>query len=257
MTDRAKKEKKSLEEIMAEISLSSEEPEVPLYDEFAVRKVTAMVEQIAEEGRRLIEVCSAELKVLEEMPYLIHGSYPRKDFIEKVTAPLLEIEENLYFHSNLTVYDEFEIARYLHTNRTRDTEPVEIYQGEDCVLIRMPYLPAKYKSVRNLCNQLLAAKIYHTPSLPTWSMWQANYYHIFPTSTSTIPKDVDNYDYKRTNDILSYAFGTSDNALRFSMSMTTIFTDEIDPGSYIEITPKSLNFERAYTDRIKQLLNKE
>lgn len=234
--------KKTLEEILAEMIASSDEPDPPRYDETALKKVKNLLAEMTQNSSRLLTLCREEMELLEREPYLIHGSYPRQSFVEKVAAALVEIEELLYFNSNVTVYDDYQIRQYFHSHRRKSTEPVAIHISEERIIVRMPYLPAKYKSAKDLCNQLLAAKIYHTKNFPSWSYWHASYYHVFPSATADIPKDVDNYSYKRTNDILAFALGSCDNARRFTMSMATIFTDKIEPGTYIEITPNSSNF---------------
>lgn len=239
MAKKNAKKIKSLEEILEEIRLSSYEPEVPPYDEVSWQKVIRSVDELVSIGDKIQAICQEEPNILTDKPFLVNGPYLRQEFAERLSAALVEMEEILYLHTNTTSYDRFEISRFIGSNKKKNHEPVAIHIEEALILIKMPYLPKKYNGAVDVCNQLLAAKIFNTPDFPIWPKWAANYYHVFPTNLASISKDVDNYEYKRTNDILAYALGSSDNALRFSMSMTTVFTDKIAPGTYIEIVPKS------------------
>lgn len=62
--------------------------------------------------------------------------------------------------------------------------------------------------------------------------------HVYPTKLAQLPKDIDNYDYKRTIDILSCCFGFSDCPETFSLAMESMMSDELAPGTYILMEPK-------------------
>ena len=229
---------RSLEEIMQEISASEEKNDTSC-SPLAFSQVLQVTEELARKSHKVHSLCTAEPDVITENPQLLQGAYLRQDFTERLSAALLEMEEILFSHGTISTYDTFEVSRYLSAHKNCQYEPVSIHIEKSRILIRMPYLPKRYGGAKDLCNQMLAAKIYHTENFPKWPKWKAKYYHVFPTATADIPKDVDNYEYKRTNDILGFALGTCDNALRFSMSMTTVFTDKLAPGTYIEVTQKS------------------
>ena len=115
---------------------------------------------------------------------------------------------------------------------------VAVHTSQEQVLIFLPYLPKRNRAKHAPVNEILAAEIpFHR--FPKWSRWSASFTHLYPATTRNIPKDVDNYDYKRTIDLLAYALGTSDNALNYSMSMQTVFSDILPPGVYIQLRPKS------------------
>lgn len=230
---------KSLEEILEEIITSADEPDVPRYEDQYWQMAIKYTDEIVEQAKRILAICEAEPELLTQKPFLAFGPYLRSEFAEKLSAALLEIEEMIYMYTSASTFDSFETGRYIGSNKKKNIELVAIRMLEKRILIRMPYLPKKYNGGKDICNQMLAAKIFHYKDFPVWQQWRADYYHVFPTGTSNIPKDVDNYEYKRTNDILAYALGSSDNACRFSMSMTTLFTDKITPGTYIDITPKN------------------
>ncbi len=120
-------------------------------------------------------------------------------------------------------------------------DEITVVQQPDRLLIRIPYLPRRGQGNKALVNTMLAQAL-RQYRLPTWKTWSAIFWHIYPATTNKMPWDVDNYDYKKTIDILTAALHTSDNALQFEMSMRSKITDEILPGTYIDISPKSLDF---------------
>lgn len=115
-----------------------------------------------------------------------------------------------------------------------------IWVEGDRVTIQMPTLPSRYAGNDDPFNQMFAAKVSACPNFPKWSSWHATFFHVHPVKgNGQSLRDVDNFDYKKTIDIIATAMHTSDSAHRFDMSMTTVFTDDYTPGVYIEIIPKS------------------
>ena len=110
------------------------------------------------------------------------------------------------------------------------------------LLVYMPYMPSRYNNGKTIVNEVLSLKLARCTHLPSWEYWRADFYHVYPSSAPFAPKDVDNYNYKRTIDLLALALRTTDNAARFSMSAQSVFDDSVPPGSYIEISEKSSVF---------------
>ena len=109
------------------------------------------------------------------------------------------------------------------------------------ICIRLPYLPRRGHGNKAAVNLMLEQSL-RQYSLPVWKKWTAAFWHIYPANTTKTPWDVDNYDYKRTIDILAAALHTSDRGGQFCMTAGAVITDDLPPGTYIEITPKSLEF---------------
>lgn len=117
------------------------------------------------------------------------------------------------------------------------TDQVALWIEPDRVTIRLPYLPHRYRGNQDTINQMLAARIHLCPKFPHWKFWHADFIHVYPTQFSGVPKDVDNYSYKRTIDVLAFAMHTADDAAHFDMAISTVFNDDYESGVYIEITP--------------------
>lgn len=111
---------------------------------------------------------------------------------------------------------------------------------KDRITIRLPALQSRYSGNEDPYSQMLAATLSRYPNFPQWPIWHASYIHVFPTSYTGPVRDVDNYDYKKCNDVLAFALCTSDSAVRFDMSMTSVFSDRYKPGTYIQITPNRI-----------------
>lgn len=117
----------------------------------------------------------------------------------------------------------------------------KIWVEPDRVTIRMPAIPMRYAGNEDPYNQILAAKLLEVPNFPQWQAWHVSFIHVYPIKNQGyILRDVDNYDYKKTIDVIACAMHTSDCATRFDMSATTTFTDDFERGVYIEVTPKNL-----------------
>lgn len=161
-------------------------------------------------------------------------------FAAQITNALLHLENLIYSYEEHAVLEPSEIWRYICNHRFTSCDTVGLQRQEDMLILRIPHMGRKGFGKGSLANKMLSAKIFaEIDNFPTWHNWHADFFHVYPTSTRTMPRDVDNYDYKQTIDLLAFALGTSDNAIHYSMSMRTVFTDEIISGLYIEIRPKS------------------
>lgn len=109
----------------------------------------------------------------------------------------------------------------------------------DMILIKMPYIPATRKTRFTMVEDMLWSYLKSCKDLPEWDECHATFSHVYPKSVRCMPKDVDNYAYKRTIDTLSTFLRFSDSATTFSMSTQTIFTNKLSPGTYIILEPKS------------------
>lgn len=121
------------------------------------------------------------------------------------------------------------------------TDTVEIQISGDMAVIKMPYLPKRGTSAHSLANDLLLARFSGMKGLPKWEACHMEVYHVFPSFVYGVAKDVDNYDYKRTIDLLAFFFGFADTARTFTLGLQTVFTDDLESGAYIEITPMDVN----------------
>lgn len=165
----------------------------------------------------------------------------RLSYAKQFASTLSKLEQTLC--SYIANYSSpNEIWEYIAANKDCRQEEVCLRIQESEVLVYLPYLPKRGKGYSSPVNHMLAAKIYSSRKDVRWTKWNAAFYHVYPMSTSRIPKDVDNYDYKRTIDLLAFLVGSSDNSLNYSMSMDTILTDKIRQGVYIRLTPKSSGF---------------
>lgn len=108
------------------------------------------------------------------------------------------------------------------------------------VTIRLPYLPHRYKGNQDAMAQLLAAKIHLCTSFPHWYNWHADFIHLCPAGKKSIRRDVDNYSYKKIVDVIAFGLRTSDDAAHFDMAMTSVFSDDYEPGVYIQIRPTTI-----------------
>lgn len=233
-----KENKKSIEEMLEGILKAPDEPEVYCNPE-SWEAVNQILDEMLQYGSEIRKICRKEARLISYSPYLALEPYLRQEYFETLSTALVRLEEMLYLHTNVTTFDRAKLNAFFSASKGKNAAPVLIHVEKNRIFIKMPYLPRKYNGAKDICNQLLSVKLFSLKDFPVWAEWNAKYYHVFPTSIKEIPKDVDNYEYKRTNDILAYALGSSDNAFRFSMSMTAVFTDDIAPGTYIEVTPKS------------------
>lgn len=135
-------------------------------------------------------------------------------------------------------------------------DQIALWIEPDLVVIRLPYLPHRYRGNQDAVNQMLAARIHLCLKFPHWKFWHADFIHVYPTQFSGVPKDVDNYSYKRTIDVLAFAMHTTDDAAHFDMSVSTVFNDDYESGVYVEITPRHPD-QRKLPPEIAKFSSKE
>lgn len=160
-------------------------------------------------------------------------------YINDINRVLSSLEGLITTVCDNTEFDCIDVWHYIATSQKAGEPQILIRQASDLILIRMPYMPRRGKGNKSIVNRMLAAALGRVPPFPVWPKWHASFYHVFPTSVEGVPKDVDNYDYKKTIDLISFYLGTSDNALNFDMSMRSVFTNEVPQGVYILVTQKS------------------
>lgn len=186
----------------------------------------------------------------EELANVRNGHCPESgalpnSYATTMANTLIRLENLLYVYSDTARFDSFAVWSYIRDHRSTNCENVDVQFSENKVVFRIPYLPRRNYGNNAVVNNMLAAKIYQLKNLPVWSKWTATFFHVYPTKTKSVPRDVDNYDYKKTIDLLAFAFSSADNALNFDIGgKHTIFTDRLVPGVYIEVTPKSSENEK-------------
>ena len=124
---------------------------------------------------------------------------------------------------------------------------VDVRVEPDRIFVRMPLLPPRDAgglSELGAANTALMAKLM-AYDLPKWEKWQASFCHTFPSDFPTSPKDVDNFSYKRTLDVLALMLGQSDSAEVCTVLQSCRIDDSMPPGTYIEITEKSSDFPQV------------
>ena len=128
--------------------------------------------------------------------------------------------------------------------------PKLLCSTEEKVIIWVPRLPNKRASPHNLLTTELRDFL-HDAQLPHFERWHCLFLHIHSAGSGVGVKDVDNYEYKRTIDMLAFALRTKDSADYFSMTMRNYFSDTIPEGCYIYITKQPL--ENAIVTELENL----
>lgn len=164
--------------------------------------------------------------------------------VQELSSVIWSIEMLLNSYSDNVACDPNAVWSYIAEHRRLSTKsPVSICQDSDHIYIYLPAFPPKGKGNDALINRMLAAKLFSsTERLPTWGKWAAHFHFVYPSAASNTARDVDNYDYKRTIDLVSAAIGRCDNARSFSLHCSSFFTDDFPQGVYIEITENCSEF---------------
>lgn len=162
---------------------------------------------------------------------------------QKYSSNLLKcvrkLSQILILCSNTATQDGYDFCISV-ANYDPDADGIQLWVEDDCVTIRLPSLPHRYKGNQDMIAQLLAAKIHLCPQFPQWRIWHAEFIHLYPKKYKSIPRDVDNYNYKKVIDVIAYGLHTSDDAEHFDMAMTTVYSDDYELGVYVQITPTTL-----------------
>lgn len=121
---------------------------------------------------------------------------------------------------------------------------IQVRVGKEEIRIFMPHLRPRVLASRPealATKQLMA--VLEKEKLPKWPKWEASFLHVYsPSKRRTPPPDVDNYDYKRTIDVIALMLRTTDRGGRFRMEADTLYSDVHAPGTYIRIRPKNSDF---------------
>lgn len=169
------------------------------------------------------------------------------DFALTLSSATCDLNNLLYayFQSNW-----FNPQRLLHPARTpaaraaaeQAAQQVRLAVHPNRVLVYLPYLPEKGDHDTAIINDMLFSKLTQECDLPNWKSIHIHFLHCYPKNTVSLPRDLDNYNYKRTIDLLCFALRCSDSPVSCSLQMTPFWSEKHRPGVYIEITPKSSDF---------------
>lgn len=206
--------------------------------------------ELSEQTQRSIEVLTSlldasnqiqaatqkELELTSDNLRLLNQSLVHDDFVVQIESLLDRFCETLYFFVATGRFCSRDKWCPIPSN-SKKTDGIEIRVYEDLAVIHMPYIPGKYRGNYSIINERLESALRQCKTFPKWKRWKAEFIHVFPTKTKWIPRDVNNYDYKRTVDVIALAMRADDNCLDFEMAMRAIFSDKIAPGTYIEISP--------------------
>lgn len=194
------------------------------------------LEKLLDASAQMEATIQKELELMTNNLRLLDQSLFHDEFVAEIESQLDVICETLFFFvatGRFCARDKWgEVS-----GRSKNTGGIEVAIHEDIAVIHMPYIPGKYKGNYSIINERLESKLRQCKDFPKWKSWKAEFIHVFPAETQWIPRDVNNYDYKRTVDVIALAMKADDNCLDFEMAMRTVFSDEIAPGTYIEITP--------------------
>lgn len=157
-------------------------------------------------------------------------------FLRKAFSSTASIMEDLYILS----YSQRKDPAALLTGDGSDTLDLRV-EGHT-VFLRLPYLMRRGQTGKCLLYDQLLSTLIRRKDLPRLCGLHIDFVHCYPTAVSAMPKDVDNWEYKRVIDIITYCFGASDCPMSFDLSMTTKFSDRCLPGVYVQISPKSSDF---------------
>lgn len=169
-------------------------------------------------------------------------------FASTLSHGVLALENILYQHSALYSSNRLEKGNPLEASQYSKNDMIKMSVTSERIVIHMPHLPPR-TSRNAIVTEALASKLFHMTTLPRWPRCVMDFYHVYPIDIPKMPKDVDNYAYKRTIDLLMYALQSSDCAKAFRDSRQTVFTDSYPQGTYIVICPESS--EKAVYDKFE------
>lgn len=161
------------------------------------------------------------------------------DYFRKLAGLLKRLEKYLWAYCDTNHYNRYEALQFLTESKNKNTLCRCVKHTDDCLILHLPHLPHRSFSGRNIATESLAAYLFRHRDLPRWNRWHCEFLHVFPCQLSRLPKDVDNYGYKRVIDLLAFAMGVSDGAACCSLSMDAVFSDSVPEGCYIKVSPKS------------------
>ena len=157
---------------------------------------------------------------------------------DKAAANIHFAEQLLWKICDASWYNRNDALNGLTKNTTQCAPNIELFFHESTTIIKCPYLAIYKANPYMLTEDLLMAKLTQSKNLPHYKSAHVSFIHVYSTDDASIPKDVGNYYYRRTIDLLAVFFGFSDSAQCYSMSMSAIFSDAIEGGTYIFIQNK-------------------
>lgn len=179
----------------------------------------------------------------------------------EIARRLTKLEYELFAYEAKSVWISVLDGTPTSSTHTVQEEFITVTVYPNSVHVYLPYLPKQYHGNMDMLHHLLHKKISTVSNFPRWTCWTASFYIVYPESTQSFPRDVDNYNYKKVIDTLAESLYTNDNAYHFSFDkITSVFTDKTPPGVYIEITPKSSEnpiFEKWQTPEIPPSKNRK
>lgn len=197
-----------------------------------------VLKEIQTELETALYACKKEQEKLNRGEVDANEALPAT-YAYNASMSVIRLERLLYTYTDTARFNRFSVWQYINAHKKTNCEKVGLQISDDLIIFRIPYLPRRHCGNNAVVNHMLAAKIFQHTGFPKWQCWTAVFHHVYPTNTKDIPRDIDNYDYKKTIDLIAYALGASDNAFCFDMSMRTVFTDNLTRGVYIEVRPKS------------------
>lgn len=197
-------------------------------------EIISVLQKISDTAKQIDAAATQELCTIKKPVQCFSAR-----FTTLLTHQILLMEELLYHytpHAPNTPSDDTEA--FMEHHRYCDTGTVRFFIRMDLIMIQMPHLPPR-TSRTNLAVESLASKLFQETDFPFWPRCSMDFYHVYPTNIGRMPRDIDNYAYKRTIDLLMFALRSSDCAAAFHDSRQTVFSDKYDAGTYIIIRPES------------------
>ena len=202
------------------------------------------LERMAAEFKKMAALAEAEIARIDRGELTAQWTELPSNLAYRLTRSLNTINSQLYTYFRSNFFDPCKLyarqqQRSVQQLISQAEQEVEIQIHSDLVAIKLPYLLPRGRTGDALLYDMLLAKLSTVHNFPKWNAWHAAFIHVFPESTARVPRDVDNYEYKRVIDLIAFSMNLSDCAYTFSAEMRTAFTDLLPPGTYIEITPKN------------------
>lgn len=202
------------------------------------------VQEIRTQAQAIVSTCDGFLAVPDQR------KEPPQALVTGLAGPVLALEQLAVDAAHAIHVPDWELWGQLPAEPLTVSKRslVSVQAAQDRVSIRMPLLPPR--DVPGLDDLDAATTMLATAlmgcSLPKWDTWQASFCHVYPSNASSPPKDVDNFSYKRTLDLLALMMGQSDSAEVCTVVLSCRIDDSVPPGTYIEITEKSSDFPLSH-----------
>lgn len=199
-------------------------------------EVLEAIVELLRNAQQITEAQISEITARSKTNRRIHAS---PEFFASLALNVYKLEQLLWVYCDAAWLRKKDMLRTLLADDDLLERSVKVLVKNDIVLIRMPHIAPVKQKPHTLPEDLLLTKLSGTTDLPRFSECHATFCHVYPKKRNQLPKDVANYDYKRTIDILGSIFGFSDCAATFSLSLESILSDSYVPGTYIMLEPKN------------------